>query len=72
MSPFLTTQGSWERSPGTSVGLLVSPFLTTQGSWEWSLGTSVHQDADPTLEAVPPTTYLPLLTYPRSIYLLCL
>ena len=52
------------------VGLFVSPLLTTQGSREWSLGTSVRLDADPMLEAVPPTTaYLPLLTYPRSIYL---
>ena len=69
MSPLPTTQGFGEWSLGTSVGLLVSPFLTTQGSWEQSLGTSVHQDVDPTLEAVPLTTYLPLLTYPRSIYL---
>ena len=69
MSPLPTTQGSGEQSPGTSVGLFVSPCLTTQGPWEWSLGTSVHQEADPMLEAVPPTTYLPLLTYPRSIYL---
>ena len=67
MSPLPTTQGSEEQNLGTSVGLFVSPFLTTQGSWEWSLGTSVCQDVDPTLEAVPPTTYLPLLTYPRSI-----
>ena len=67
MSPLPTTQGSLERSLETSVGLFVSPFLTTQGSLEWSLGTSVHQDADPMLEAVPPATYLPLLTYPRSI-----
>ena len=52
------------------VGLFLSPFLITQGSWEQSLGTSVRLDADPILEAVPPTTtYLPLLTYPRSIYL---
>ena len=56
VSPLPTTQGSGERSPGTSVGLFVS------------LGTSVCQDADPMLEAVPPTTtYLSLLTYPRSI-----
>ena len=32
VSPLLTTQGSGERSPGTSVGLFASPFLTTQGS----------------------------------------
>ena len=69
VSPLPTTQGSREWSLGTPVGLFVSPFLTTQGSWEQSLGTSVCQDADPTLEAVPLTTYLPLLTYPRSIYL---
>ena len=52
------------------VGLFASPLLTTQGSQERSLGTSVCQDADPMLEAVPlTTTYLPLLTYPKSIYL---
>ena len=52
------------------VGLFASPLLTTQGSREWSLGTSVHLDVDPMLEVVPPTTtYLPLLTYPTSIYL---
>ena len=52
------------------VGLFASPLQTTQGSREWSLGASVHLDADPMLEVVPPTTtYLPLLTYPRSIYL---
>ena len=52
------------------VGLFASPLPTTQGSREWSLGISVCLDADPLLEAVPPTTTdLPLLTYPRSIYL---
>ena len=52
------------------VGLFVSPLQTTQGSQEQSLGTSVCLDADPMLEVVPPTTtYLPFLTYPRSIYL---
>ena len=70
MSPLPTTQGSRERSLGTSVGLFASPFLTTQGSWEWSLGTSVRLDVDPFLEAVPlTTTDLPLLSYPRLIYL---
>ena len=68
VSPVPTKQGSGEWSLGTPVGLFANPFLTTQGSWEQSLGTSVHQDVDPTLEAVPLTTYLPLLTYPRSIY----
>ena len=52
------------------VRLFASPVQTTQGSRERSLGTSVHLDADPMLEVVPlTTTYLPLLTYPRLIYL---
>ena len=52
------------------VGHFASPLQTTQGSRERSLGTSVRLDVGPMLEAVPlTTTYLPLLTYPRSIYL---
>ena len=52
------------------VGLPVSPVQPPQGSRELSPETTAHLDADPMLEAVPLTkTYLPLLTYPRLIYL---
>ena len=52
------------------VGLPASPVQPPQGSRELSPETTTGLDVNPMLEAVPPTTtYLPLLTYPRSIYL---
>ena len=71
-SPLSIAQGSGKWSPQTSVGaILRGPLLITlitQGSLEWSLRISVHQDADLTLEAEHPVTYLHLLTYHRSLY----